>query len=538
MVSAAQPAWAVSPFRIASQEEFARLREVFEQGGYTESQLCERAGADVTSVFDLWPGSKRSSFASVTDAQSLLVRLFFDGDAVSAKALDDLLPRDHIETLRSFDLIYSQAPHEDMVATRIAIYPIEGLYIASDRLSRPFAEASGAAPMDLVFSPILPQTRAFLRLMPRERCESFLELCGGSGVAALVGAQRFASHATVVDITDRSTRCAAFNAALNGVSNVSALEGDLYAPLVGETFDLIVAHPPYVPALESRLTFRDGGIDGEGITSRIFEGLADHLRPGGQCFVDCLMSSREGMPVEQRVREMLGSSSQEFDVVVAQGATLDPLHFMLDQACEGLASFADLEEWRDTFRRLDVDGLVMASVLVQRKSTARPVITTRRVRSSLTSGGDMQWMMRWMVTTASWAPSDELRLLSSHPRTLPRTELRSRSRLVDGQWYGEECALVTLAPFAVEATCPSWYATLLQWCDGRMTAREHLQYLRDTHAVPDDAPEEAFARMIRQLLDAGLVEIDEFRLPDATAMRDTVGVRDRARDGQPVERAD
>jgi hypothetical protein len=147
-------------------------------------------------------------------------------------------------------------------------------------------------------------------------------------------------------------------------------------------------------------------------------------------------------------------------------------------------------------------------------------------------------MMRWMVTTASWSPSDELRLLSSQPRTLPRTELRSRSRLVDGQWVGEECALMTLAPFAVEATCPSWYATLLQWCDGRMTAREHLQYLRDTHAVPDDAPEEAFARMIRQLLDAGLVEIEEFRLPDATAMRDTVGVRDRARDGQPVERAD
>ena len=538
MASAAQPTWAVSPFRIASREEFARLREVFELAGYTEPQLCERAGAEVASVFDLWPASKRSSFAAVTDAQSLLLRLFFDGDAVSAKALDDLLPRAHVETLRSFDLIYSQPSHEEMVAARIAIYPIEGSYVASDRLSPPFGEHSGAVPRDLVFSPILPQGHAFLRLMPRDHCESLLELCGGSGVAALIGAQRFASQASVVDITDRSTRCTAFNAALNDVANLVALEGDLYAPVAGKTFDLIIAHPPYIPALESRVTFRDGGIDGERVTSRIFAGLADHLRPGGQCFVDCLMSSRGGVPIEQHVREMLGASSNEFDVVVAQGATLDPLHFMLDQACEGLANFADLEQWHDTFRRLEVDGLVTASVLVQRRSTARPVITTRRVRSSLTSGGDMQWMMRWMVTTASWSPSDELRLLSSHPRTLPRTELRSRSRLVDGQWCGEECLLVTLAPFAVEATCPSWYATLLQWCDGRMTAREHLQYLRDTHAVPDDAPEEAFARMIRQLLDAGLVEIDEFRLPDATAMRDTFGVRDRARNGQPVERAD
>jgi len=35
-----------------------------------------------------------------------------------------------------------------------------------------------------------------------------------------------------------------------------------------------------------------------------------------------------------------------------------------------------------------------------------------------------------------------------------------------------------------------------------------------------------------------LVEIDEFRLPDATAMRDTVGVRERATGSGPVERAD
>jgi hypothetical protein len=71
-----------------------------------------------------------------------------------------------------------------------------------------------------------------------------------------------------------------------------------------------------------------------------------------------------------------------------------------------------------------------------------------------------------------------------------------------------------------------------------MTAREHLQYLRDTRAVPDGAPEDLFAMMIRQLVDAGLIEIDEFRLPDSTAMRDSVGVRERPTGSRPVERAD
>jgi hypothetical protein len=71
-----------------------------------------------------------------------------------------------------------------------------------------------------------------------------------------------------------------------------------------------------------------------------------------------------------------------------------------------------------------------------------------------------------------------------------------------------------------------------------MTAREHLQYLRDTHAVPDTAPEDLFASMIRQLIDAGFVEIDEFRLPDETAMRTTAGTRERTAGSGAVERAD
>jgi hypothetical protein len=147
-------------------------------------------------------------------------------------------------------------------------------------------------------------------------------------------------------------------------------------------------------------------------------------------------------------------------------------------------------------------------------------------------------VLRWLVGTVRWDANEMRRLLASRPRTLPHTELRSRSSLRDGQWSVEECLLITLAPFAVEAACPNWYATLLQFCDGRMTAREHLQYLRDTHAVPDTAPEEVFAMMIRQLVDAGLIEIDEFRLPDATAMRESAGVRERPTEGRPVERAD
>jgi methylase of polypeptide subunit release factors len=69
----------------------------------------------------------------------------------------------------------------------------------------------------------------------------------GTGIAALVAAQKDAAHAWAFDITARATHFAEFNRRLNAIPNVTAAEGDLYAPAGGQTFDRIVAHPPYLP---------------------------------------------------------------------------------------------------------------------------------------------------------------------------------------------------------------------------------------------------------------------------------------------------
>ena len=42
-----------------------------------------------------------------------------------------------------------------------------------------------------------------------------------------------------------------------------------------------MTHPPYIPAKETELIFRDGGKDGEQIIRRAVEGLPRFLRPGG-----------------------------------------------------------------------------------------------------------------------------------------------------------------------------------------------------------------------------------------------------------------
>ena len=72
---------------------------------------------------------------------------------------------------------------------------------------------------------------------------------------------------------------------------VRLVQGDLFAPLQGKRYDLIIANPPYVDAKglrslppecrhEPALAF-DGGKDGIAIVRRIIEQAGRHLTPAG-----------------------------------------------------------------------------------------------------------------------------------------------------------------------------------------------------------------------------------------------------------------
>jgi len=508
--------WRTEPFRHGTEAEFARVRALFQRAGYTDEAISRRAG--VPSIHHLGSAEERGDLLRENvDAMTLLLHVFSDGEYIPWSTVREFLAQREIDALETLGLLHDVPESPDLSAATIALYPIQGVYVAGDR--HVHIEATQARPpADVVYSALTPEAARFLRFFPRDPRGDLLDLCSGTGVAALLGASGFVDHAWAVDITERSTRFAAFNAALNGLRNVTVLKGDLYEPVIGRQFDLIVAHPPYVPAIETQYIYRDGGADGEEVTRRILAGLHTHLRPGGQLCCNCLLTERQGEPLEDRVRGMLGPNAGEFDLVIAQWASQD----LAPDYPRWTREEHDLEAQTQrvlTLARLGVEKLVFVALIIQRRGTARPVVTTRRLVSPHTSAADLQWVLRWLVANADGDPARLRRLLDSRPRTSPRTELRSRSVLRDGEWLMDECALVTAAPFAVQASCPAWYPIFLARCDGAVTVREHLQHLRDSKLAPEDAPPEAFASMIRQLVDSGFVEIEEFPLPDATARR-------------------
>ncbi|GAA1626836.1 HemK2/MTQ2 family protein methyltransferase [Catellatospora bangladeshensis] len=112
------------------------------------------------------------------------------------------------------------------------------------------------------------------------------DLCTGTGALAIVAALAGASQVTAVDLTWRASCCAVLNARLHRV-RVNVRRGDLWQPLHGETFDLIVSNPPYIPAATDEPPRRaaliplDAGRGGRALLDRLCRDAPAHLSPGG-----------------------------------------------------------------------------------------------------------------------------------------------------------------------------------------------------------------------------------------------------------------
>jgi ribosomal protein L3 glutamine methyltransferase len=123
--------------------------------------------------------------------------------------------------------------------------------------------------------------------------ESVLDLCTGSGCLAILASRNFPNaEIDAVDISKDALEVAARNVKDYGLENrLTLYRGDLFKPLGGKRYDLIISNPPYVDAegmaglprecrAEPKLAF-DGGPDGIDIVRRILDEAAAHLTPQG-----------------------------------------------------------------------------------------------------------------------------------------------------------------------------------------------------------------------------------------------------------------
>jgi ribosomal protein L3 glutamine methyltransferase len=119
-----------------------------------------------------------------------------------------------------------------------------------------------------------------------------LDLCAGSGCIGIACALHFDCEVVLGEIDAGALEVCARNIERHGVADrVRAVQGDLFAGVRGQRFDLIVSNPPYVPTAEweslapeyqrePRLAL-DAGADGMDVVARILRDAPEYLDRDG-----------------------------------------------------------------------------------------------------------------------------------------------------------------------------------------------------------------------------------------------------------------
>src|SRR5271154_2304610 len=172
MDTAATPARPL-PLVLGSPEAFATLRAALTELHFDEASICGRTG--IPSIFEFstrWEGREP---IDLTDALAVFIHMLIDGEMLEEGRLSTLVPRQALAAFEELGVLVRHEQRPEMFYSPVALYPVDSLYIASDRNS-PVDETVPFSVEDAVYAAITTSTKRFLGSLPPTPCEDLLDL--------------------------------------------------------------------------------------------------------------------------------------------------------------------------------------------------------------------------------------------------------------------------------------------------------------------------------------------------------------------------
>lgn len=508
---------ALPPLRLGSADDFAQVELMFENAGFDEPTILRILKIEEMADLSGVKPNQIDLAAMATGLLAPLIRLFLFSEPVKCREVERLIDPTALGSLLKLDILrvgrfgLNHRDSEEVYYSPVFLYPIAGLLIASDRHSNPDG-SEFVPPPDIVFPAINGGTLLFLKVISKSPANNILDLCSGTGVAALL-LGKHVQRALTSDITDRATHFANFNRLLNRCYNVEVVQGDLYDAVKGETFDRIVAHPPYVPSLSQNTIYRDGGETGEILVKRIIEGLPTFLRPGGTYYsLSVGLDTREGS-FEERARQWLGPSQDEFDVVFAFADERSPRRFATERALlSGSADASEIARWDQIFGTAGAHSLVYGAMVIHRRGKGSgagglPPLTIRPRLSTEVDGSDFEKALRFH----RWRrrPGAVQELAAAKPRLAQELKVKVTHEVSDGALVPGEYVLEVRKPFPAATKVDPWIVPLIAELDGKKQSAELYRVALDSLMIPAWFKLSDFLELLATLIERGYLEVDD-----------------------------
>jgi methylase of polypeptide subunit release factors len=498
------------PFRPEQPDDFSFLRERLRAAGFTEKAVGEVLEGKSDRNIDVACAIRRTAQASPFHT---LLRLFVLGMAVTVESAQAALSDEGVNCAIESGLLVDVA---DGIRARACLRPWRELFLLSD-----FLPTEGESlPADFVMSGISASSILLTRLTIRKQVEKALDLGTGAGIHALLAASH-ARHVVATDTNKRAINFASMNARLNGIENVSFAEGSFFEPVAGQKFDLIVSNPPFTISPPSPLLFQSAGLGGDKVSELILGESPAHLCEGGLAVA--LISWHHDREKDWASRPCAWVEGSGCDFWLLRATSADPIDYAANSLRQtermGSPRYSELlDQWLEFYRERGFGRLALGAAIFRKRASPQNWIHCEDLSGAVVRSDAGEQIQRVFAGEDFLANlSNEEELLDARIAIHPDHLLEQKLVAGDDGWISQSLVLRPTDGIEHRAAIDTQVLMFLPRCNGTRTVRELISDVSQRDGVDFATTAAAGLQLIRRLLRAGFLVINE---PELRSERD------------------
>lgn len=496
--TATSSAWDSPRAAAAAPALYDRVRDALAQANYTDEGITRALGADTLLHLRerrLAALMRRTSGGSPLET---LIRMFMLGQPVARAEAQRAAAADALEALFSLGLLLGEG---EAVRASLQLRCWQGLVLAWDFLRR----GPGGLRTDYVMG-ASPSSLLLAAMTPRRPFPAIFDLGSGCGIQALL-ASRHGTRVVGADCNPRAAAVANFNARLNRCGNVTFRLGDMFSPVAGEKFDLVVSNPPFIITPDRRHLFLNSGSEADEVCRRIVATVPEYLHEGGWCILNANWAVVADEDWTARLRSWCDQSG--CDALVLYDTLRRPDEYAAglievpdDDPAEYDRAFASWMDYYDQRRFIAIGQGVIALRRVRGRANWFGV--EKAPLSVATPAGDD---LERLFEQRTWLHQlgGDAELLEARLRLAPGVRLEQSCELEAGAWRTRAVRLQRASGLQFAGTIDAPGAALLAGFDGTRSVRDQIAKLAEMVRAEADAITPAALANVRRLTEQGFL---------------------------------
>lgn len=493
----------IEPLSGVTAQQALRLAESFHAVGYSDRSVADtfgalemrgRGGRNLPRLLYLTGEPSRLN---------TLIRLFLLGVSVKLSDAQEALRPLSVEAWVDAGLVEVSG---EEARGLLRVFPFDGLLFAMDP---PELLEQGTGP-DFV-SGLTNSSAALMCCTIRRQSRATLDLGTGCGVLGFLAA-RHSQRVWATDVNPRALAMARLNAHLNGLSSIEFALGSGFEPVADLKFDLIVTNPPFILGPLQRYTFRDSGMELDGLCRKLVSEAPQHLEEGG--FFQCELEwpVQHGEDWKERLAGWLRNTG--CDALVLRTAETTWLEQAEETAVDTDVNDPEVQErlYRECaeyFRQRGIESVGQGFITMRRRTQGAPNWIQFEEASPTKMQPFSDSVLQVFETHDALDKLSAEGLLETRIRLAPGLAFETGREWNGAGWSPLHFRLRQTHGLCLQARLDSPMAGLVQRCDGSATLHQILSAMATGLNVDFDAITPGALSMMRGMMERGFLVVGQ-----------------------------